>query len=150
MTLPNTIATFFASILLFSLKDTTRARCSTIAFRVAWCTGGNLRILDLSSMKLFDLCSTAYSSIKKNSPSYVRYKTKHLFLPCAEFFQATEIWTPVQVIPVGTAEQKWAMAGSGKVEYVPWEVMLQRRRRPYDWIRICVRPSRSHAEANER
>ena len=35
MTDPNTIARFFASILFFSLRDATLARCSTIAFRVA-------------------------------------------------------------------------------------------------------------------
>ena len=58
ITLPKTIAKFFESILFLSLFAATRARCSTIALSVAWCTWGNLRIFDLNNWKLFEMCSS--------------------------------------------------------------------------------------------
>jgi hypothetical protein len=58
ITLPKTIARFLASILFLSLLATTRERCSRMAFKVAWCTGGSRRILERKSKKLFDRCSS--------------------------------------------------------------------------------------------
>ena len=56
---PDKIARFFSFILFFSLEAATRDKCSSRALSVARWTGGSLRILDLSSIKLLDWCSAA-------------------------------------------------------------------------------------------
>ena len=78
---PNTMARFLGSILFLSECEATRARCSTNAFRVAWWIGGNRRIFERRTAKLFAMCSSTLTG-KSRYQDRVYSNSAHLYPQC--------------------------------------------------------------------